>query len=212
MASGGRGGLEHASGGTDYGNDQQVGALTGQFQGLNGLLGFHIQDEDETIFPILDQRAKHMVPNYNADHVGDREHLNKLNGLIMGLPKTPAAQRAAVGKQVYREAVALHAMGGLHMDKEEKLLYPLFNEHTSDDEQWAILKKVYAKIPLQMIPMAAPGLMGLLNQEEREEELRSFMKAMPPASFKVLVEHAPKGMSPAEWQELRGRIPELTKM
>ncbi len=205
-------GLEQASGRTDYANDQQVGALTGQFQGLHGLLGSHIEDEDELIFPVLDQRAKHVVPNYNADHVGDREHLHKLNGLIMGLPKTPAAQRAAVGKQVYREAVAVHATGSLHMEKEEQILYPLFNAHTSDDEQWAILKKVYEKIPVEMIPMAAPGLMGMLNQEEREEELRSFMKAMPPASFKVLVEHAPKGMSPAEWQELRKRIPALTKV
>ena len=168
--------------------------------------------EDELIFPVLDQRAKNLVPNYSLDHRSDEEHLKRLSDLIMGLPNVPAAQRSAIGKQAYREAVAVNATGSLHMDKEETVLYPMFNEHTSDDEQWEILKTLYAKIPVEMFSQAAPGMMAILNQDEREEELRELLIAMPRPNLKVFVEYAPKGMSPSEWQDLCQRIPELTTL
>lgn len=204
-------GLEQSSGQTDYTNEQQVGALTGQFQGLNFMLGEHIKHEDELIFPLLDKRARNMVPNYSADHVGDREVLDRLSGLVMGLPKTPAAQRASAGKKIYREAIALNVTSLHHMDKEERILYPLLNEHTTDEEQWGILRQLYMTLPVQMFPQAMPGLMALLEQDEREEQLREFMKTMTPATFKHVVQHAPKGMAPADWQDLCRRIPELVR-
>ena len=205
-------GVEQASANMDYSNEQQVGALTGQFQGLNFVLGTHIHDEDILIFPLIEKHAPDLVPNYHADHEHDREVLNRLNTLIGGLATQSPAERAVAAEQIQRDAVALHATSELHMQKEEQILYPRLNKHTSDEEQWKVLGVLYGKLPTQMFPMAAPGMMKVLNQDEREEQLRAFLKVMPAANLKVFVEHAPKGMTPAEWQELNRRMPALAKL
>ncbi len=205
-------GMEQTAANADYANDQQVGAIAGQFQGVNMMLGEHIKQEDELIFPSLEKRVREVIPSYSADHTQDRELLTKMGGLLADLPKTPAAQRGALGKQAYRTAVVINCTSDHHMQKEEAIVYPLINKHVGDDEQWAIIRQLYARLPVQMFPMAMPGMMRLLDQEEREEQVRDFMKAMTPETFKAAIAHAPKGMSPAEWSDLQRRIPELGRV
>ncbi len=200
-------GLEQATGGVDWENAEQVGGLHGHFGMVNGMLREHLQHEDEIFFPPLERVAGHIAGDYVHDHDSDKQALTDLGDLLS--QASSATDKQAIGRRIYRGAVALNANQSHHMDKEEQVVVPLMVEKIGLDEQWDMLREVYSRLPVEEFEQMIPGMMSILDQDEREAELRAEMKAMKPEAFKVVVSLAPHGMSPEDWQDLLNRIPEL---
>ena len=200
-------GLEQAAGGVDWGNAEQVGGLHGHFGMVNQILREHLQHEDEIFFPALERTAGHIASDYRHDHESDKAALTGLGELLAQV--SGATDKQAVGRRIYREAVALNANQSHHMDKEEQVVVPLMVEKVGLDEQWEMLREVYSRLPVEDFEQMIPGMMSILDQDEREAELRTEMRAMKPDAFQAVVSLAPRGMPPEDWQDLLKRIPEL---
>ena len=206
-------GVEKTARETDYTDAQQVQALTGQFQMVSQLLAEHIQSEDAVFFPPLEAKIANVIPNYHMDHRADEKLLGEISELLTRLQESSQADsRAALGDDIYRQVVALNSTSAHHMDKEEEIVVPLMVEHLSEHEQWALLERTFELIPVEAIGQMTPMFMSLLTQGEREEQIRTEMRAMKPEMFRAVVASAPRGMSPEEWQDLVKRIPELSNI
>ena len=162
------------------------------------ILMWHAAGEDELVFPALDKVAPLVAQGYLHDH-------HEFETMTEGLAKITAASDALVAA---RETAALTAVLRIHLDKEDKYLYPILRERTSLEEQSAIVGGMAAGVPPERNPEFIRWLMTLLGHDDREIWTRVVMGLMPEEVFagvKTLI----RDTITDDWAELTRRIPEL---
>ena len=106
----------------------------------------------------------------------------------------------------------MNAVMDLHVTKENELLYPLYDNIFSVEEQNAHEEQIMAHMPPETMGMMAVWMFKNLGTNDREGFLRFGMKMLPPPALGPMMQMMADVVTPREWQEMTRRIPELAKL
>jgi hemerythrin-like domain-containing protein len=165
---------------------------------FNDVLVWHAKGEEAFVFPALENVAPLVAEAYERDHRDLDASFEILNKAVSDLDTLAIARATAVFNFHLR----------IHLNKEEAHLYRIFNERISLPEQGAIIGKMPQKIPQERFPEAVSWLFPLVGNNDRENMIRIWQQALPPAVF-AGVTGMVKAAIGNDWKELTRRIPEL---
>jgi hemerythrin-like domain-containing protein len=167
---------------------------------LNEHLDYHANGEEAAVFPAMDKVAPQVATAYLMDH----RQLDIMTNNFETIRKNPnpdpltTARATAVSEWFLR----------VHLDKEDAHLYKILREHTTDDEQIAIVGIMARNVPPEKHPTMIGWLFPLLDLDDQVRVAKGWAKLMPPQAFasaKPLIQKA----TAANWTRLTKLVPEL---
>jgi len=192
-------------------DDEHAGAgLTERLAAFEQVLKLHEDGEDLTIFPQIQQKLPKIAETYEYDHRVHRDRSAALEAALAELEGARGARRRELVKLVGERAIAFNAYMNLHIDKEDLLLFPTYDETFSPEEQMAHGAAAQGHIDPQAMAAAGAWAFQRLDADYREGFLRQMMAMLPPAGVAGLTNGLSQAVSPNDWQEMVSRIPELT--
>ena len=202
--------LEAAAAHLDFADEAAAAALHEHVVVLGALLRGHTDGEEAVLWPALEAKFPQITTPYTLDHRAEQAHVARILDLLVGLKQVaPREAREHLKYQLHHETIAIEASTTLHADKEDVHLIPL-TERTFDlPTQAALAGGMAAHLPNQYMPQSTNMMMQALDPAERADYVGMLAEAMPPQAFaatKALIENA---LSPAEWQDLKARVPQL---
>lgn len=171
-----------------------------RLQIITEILDYHARGEESAVFPAVDRIAPLVAEAYIIDH---RELDNMVQGLEV-IRKAPDPLITA------RATAVLNSHLRIHLDKEDKHLYPILRERTTDDEQIAIGRMLSSRTPPERVPVQIKWLFLFLDLEDQVAVTRIFLSMMPPPVFAKVKPLIKKSVS-ENWAMLTQQIPELAE-
>jgi hypothetical protein len=172
--------------------------VTKRYSFFNEILVWHASGEESFVFTAMEGVAPLVAEAYERDHRG-------LDLLSDSLQK---AVISADPLTIARATAAFNFHLSFHLNKEEAHLYRIFNEMIPLPAQGAIVSQMSQKIPKERFADAVNWLFPLLGSNDRENMIRIWQLALPPAAFAGALQLV-KGVIGNDWLELVRRIPEL---
>jgi hypothetical protein len=99
----------------------------------------------------------------------------------------------------------------LHIDKETELLFPVYDEMFSIEEQMAHGAAAHGRISQDAMAKAGAWAFQRLDQKSREDFLTHLKSMLPPEAFDGMSQGMMRSIPTNEWQELRQRLPGLLR-
>ena len=149
------------------------------------VLHIHAKGEEVGLFPVVEERAKDVVPPYLLDHREEEEILAQLDG--------PDYLRAA-----HRLAEHLR----LHIKKENEIFTPLFERLFTIPEQAQHVGKMMSVFTPQDMAEILPWMLTWLTPDDRRAYLAILDKAMPPDRVAGILGMLKAKLAPDVWQSL----------
>jgi hemerythrin-like domain-containing protein len=173
-----------------------ISQILNRFQVMGEILEHHARGEEEAVFPAVNEFAPLVTNTYVMDH-------RELDRMVIGLEllrNDPDDLTAA------RETAAMNQHLRLHLDKEDKFIYPLLREHLSGPAQISMIGHMSGSVPADKFPMLVQWLFPLLVLEERAVMAGVWKALMPAEVFEKLKPLIRRAVS-AEWDDLVRRLP-----
>lgn len=183
-----------------------------------GLVGFlkddllpHAQGEEGYLYPAVDPLLKQYgspTATMRVDHQFIAGYVASLEETARALATAPASERPALVKRAARLALQLQALLQVHLEKEESVYLPLFEQYLPSGEQQRILDGMHEG-PSGEAPAGAEETLDVrpLPPAQRHSQIFARFDALPPGGAFVLVnDHDPK---PLRYQLLAERPGEL---
>jgi hemerythrin-like domain-containing protein len=178
--------------------DGDLSPVVGRLRVFSEVLKAHANGEEAVVFPTMDRVAPLVAAPYLLDH-------RELDAMTEALAEVSAASDPLVAA---RATVSLSTHLRIHLDKEDRFLYPTLRERTSADEQAAIVGTMSREVPPERMPDLVGWWFPLIGLDSREVVTRVWMALMPEQAF-AGVKPLIRGAVGDDWADLTGRIPEL---
>jgi hemerythrin-like domain-containing protein len=195
--------------GTEASTD--VWPLLDQFRFLRKVLEFHEESEDREVFPLLEGRYSHVTDTYVYDHRRQQALYGEIQAGLEALAGRGSAGRASDVADLQRLAQHFGLAMGLHVAKENELLYPLYDQTYSVEEQVAINMRLQQEHPPapELIAQLVPWMFRLQAPDDRVGLARFYLGVFPPEGRPALVKMLSGGVTPDEWADVTRRVPDL---
>ena len=202
--------FEEAARELDRENDTQVTELSDRFKFFHMVLKEHEDSEEEFFFPPLKAKIHPVAEPYVFDHNHHSRLYDDVAGLLTGLRSARSnSERVELARQLNRQTIALNVMMDIHINKENEVLLPVFDELFTLEEQGSIVERLHASIPQDLMQQMAPWVFRAQMVDDREGLIRMVMEMFPPELMQGMVSSFASAVTPQEWQEMVRRIPEL---
>ncbi len=142
-----------------------------RFWRMNEVLTWHAHGEEAGIFPALETVAPDVVTAYDMDHRGLDAAFESLRDAVSAHDPLETARATAAFK--------FHL--DLHLTKEDRHLYVLFEERLSEAEQVRAVTVLGSAVTEQTAFIE--WLFPKLGDEDREQVLRYWQTVLPPEAF-----------------------------
>jgi iron-sulfur cluster repair protein YtfE (RIC family) len=172
--------------------------ILNRFHVMAEILDYHAKGEEMAAFPAVNGIAPQFADTYIMDHRELDRLVSGLELLSNALDDLTAARGTAAMNQ--------HLM--LHLNKEDKFMYPLLRTRLSAAEQASMVGHMSGSIPPEKAPMLVNWLYPLLDPGERAVMTRVWKILMPPEVFEEFRSLIRKTIG-VEWDDLVRRLPEL---
>jgi iron-sulfur cluster repair protein YtfE (RIC family) len=179
-------------------SEGDISQILSRFHTMGEILDYHAKGEEEAAFPAVNGIAPQFADTYIMDH---RELDRLVSGLEL-LSNDPDDLTAA------RETAAMNQHLRLHLDKEDKFMYPFLRARLSGPEQASMVGRMSGGIPPEKAPMLINWLYPLLDPGERTTMTGVWKLLMPPEVFekqRFLIRRT----IGEEWDDLVKRLPGL---
>ena len=143
-----------------YGIARSVGKISQVLEGfsiMGEILEFHAHGEEAAAFPAVNAIA----PQFSDTYLMDHQELDRLTSGLRVLRNDPDDLTAA------RETAAMNQHLRLHLDKEDRFLYPLLRKNLTGPEQASMVGRMSGGVPPEKAPMLVGWLYPLLDKAER---------------------------------------------
>ncbi|HEX8729817.1 MAG TPA: DUF2249 domain-containing protein, partial [Ktedonobacterales bacterium] len=165
---------------------------------LSGELMPHAQGEERTLYPALDPiLRKHGRPTatMSIDHEYLGQHVQQITALANQLRSADATKRAALTRQLQREAIQLQGLFHVHLAKEERVYLPVIDEVVTDGDQQALLAALHAEAEEAAAPQQTQNpldVRSLPPMRRHEVIFEQFNALTAGESFVLVNDHDPK--------------------
>ena len=180
---------------------------------MSQVLRVHEESEETAIFPEMDNRYKYVSETYLYDHQRHSGGYDEIEGILTSLGGARGnSTKVELAQKLHRQAIALDAVMDLHIDKENELLYPLYDMTFTEEEQQSMEQKIMSHMLPDFMPRVAPWMFRHQGLNDREGMLRYGMKIFPPEHLGPMLKLLSGAVTTPEWEEMRKKIPELAKL
>jgi hemerythrin-like domain-containing protein len=127
-------------------DEEHEGDPAGLVEFLKSELMPHAAGEERHMYPAVDPLIReHGRPTatMSVDHEFIAGYVHDIEDTAAGLREASAAERPALLLRLQRLILQLDAVLRLHLEKEERVYLPLFEEYLSDDEQRQVLEGMH---------------------------------------------------------------------
>jgi hemerythrin-like domain-containing protein len=169
-----------------------------RFAFLEEVLGIHERAEETHLFPAISAKVAGTGEHYERTH-------REIDQVRTGLRAALAANNA---EDANARLTDLRDRMDAHLDEEETVLLPLFDEHFSIPEQGAIVGKMAEEMPAERMGEVLTWILRLVSNDDRAAYLGVLSKAMPPQVFAGVRKLASEVIPPADWQVVSAQVPE----
>jgi len=107
----------------------------------------HAMGEERHLYPTVDPLIKiHSQPTatMSVDHEFIENYIRRIGETTAALQSTNPERQPVLQRQLQHLALQLEAILRLHLEKEERIYLPLFEEHLSQEEQQRVLEGMHA--------------------------------------------------------------------
>ena len=143
-----------------------------RFWRMNEVLAWHAEGEEVGVFPALEVVAPDVVASYEMDH----------RGLDAAFGALRAAVSARDALETARATAAFKFHLDLHLTKEERHLYALFEERLSEPDQAQAVRALTSPVALEREGFIE-WLFPQIGDDDRENVLRYWHTVLPPDAF-----------------------------
>jgi hemerythrin-like domain-containing protein len=188
-----------------------VSSLLEQFQFFRKVLEFHEESEDRDVFPLLEEHYRHATDTYEYDHRRQQALYGEIQDGLQALVKRGVAGPARDVSDLQQRAQQFGTAMELHVAKENELLFPLYDQTFSVEEQVAIntrIQQEHAPAP-ELMGQMVPWMFRLQTPDDRVAVAQFFLAMFPPEGRPGLVKMLSGGVTPDEWAEVTRRVPDL---
>jgi hemerythrin-like domain-containing protein len=194
-----------------HGDSTDASPLLQQFTFFRRVLEFHEQSEDRDVFPLLEERYVHVADTYEYDHRRQQALYETIEHALQELSGRDLRGRARELGQLQERAEELGTLTELHVAKENELLYPLYDQTFSVEEQEAINARVQQEYPPEpeLMGQILPWMFRLQTPDDRVEMAQFFSGMFPPQGRPALVHMLSGGVTPTEWAAVTRAVPDL---
>ena len=188
-----------------------VSSLLEQFKFFRKVLDFHEVSEDRDVFPLLEARYAHVTDTYEYDHRRQQALYTDIQNTLQLLAGRGLAGGARDIDALERQAEQFGTTMELHVAKENELLFPLYDQTFSVEEQVAINTKIQQEHPPapELMAQIVPWMFRLQTPDDRVAVAQFFLAMFPPQGRPGLVKMLSGGVTPEEWAEVTRRVPDL---
>lgn len=177
--------------------ERGLDATVERFWRMNEVLAWHAYGEEADIFPAIERVAPDVAASYELDHRGLDAAFDTLRGAVTVHDPLETARATA--------AFRFHL--SLHLDKEERHLYVLFEERLSDSDQQKAVRGMVSSDPRERAEFI-DWLFRRIDDDDREKVLRYWHSVMPADGFAHAIEVVRSATGEA-FARTAARIPEL---
>jgi len=107
----------------------------------------HAVGEEQHLYPAVEPLLKthdKATATMSVDHEFIEGYIRQISEAVQALESTDPAQRAALQTRLSRLALQLEAVLRVHLEKEERVYLPLFEQHIPDEVQQEVLDGMHA--------------------------------------------------------------------
>jgi hemerythrin-like domain-containing protein len=185
--------------------------LLPQFKFFRKVLEVHEESEDRDVFPLLEERYVHVTDTYGYDHRRQQALYQEIERAIQRVSDRGLERRDQEIVHLRRRAEEFGTLMELHVAKENELLYPLYDQTFSVEEQVAINGKIQQEHPpeSELMGQMVPWMFRRQTPEDRIAVAQFFMGVFPPEGRPGLVKMLSGGVTPDEWAAVTRAVPEL---
>jgi len=194
----------------DVSSPESLQALVGHLGMVRNILDIHANEEDRNIFPMVDAAIPGITAAYSLDHEHEHELFAVIDADIAALQSNTAADRAATGKRLYRNIVAVTSHLINHMAKEEAHPYARYVDLLTEEQELDMVGHVLNAIPEQALAMSMPWQASFLTNEEVLGNLELYMRILGPEKQRAFISPLARGLPAERWQSLTEANPALT--
>ncbi|MPZ48468.1 MAG: hypothetical protein GEU75_04005 [Dehalococcoidia bacterium] len=194
--------------------DDQQGAteLNNRLAAFERILKTHEDSEDLTLFPPLEARFPDIADTYEFDHNRHRGHAAALSATLSDLVGAQGGRRKELVKRLGEQAILFNGFMTLHIDKENELLFPTYDEVFSAEEQQAHGKAAEGRVSQQEMAAAGAWMFQRLDIEDREGFLTEMRGMLPSEAFAGMTQGLMRAIPASDWEALVRRMPGLGSM
>ncbi len=150
----------------------------------------HAVGEERFLYPALDRLLRHhgrATATMSVDHEFLEEYVRQIRVTVQALAAAPTADHAGLRAHLERLCLQLQAVMQLHLEKEERLYLPLFEQLVEADEQRRILAGMH-EVHTER-PAAPPAVLDVrtLLPAQRHEWILDTFSALQPGELFILV-------------------------
>lgn len=102
----------------------------------------HAIGEEKHLYSAVEPLVKahgRTTATMSVDHEFIEEYIRRVSEAVQALERAAPAQRPALQRQLQRLALQLEAVLRVHLEKEERVYLPLFEQHLAEEEQQRVL-------------------------------------------------------------------------
>ena len=106
----------------------------------------HAQGEERHLYPVVEPllHATHQATaTMRIDHSAIAALIQRLGEVARAVPDAPPSERTQLERSLQRLALQLEAIFRLHLEKEERVYLPLFEQHLPADVQQRVLDAMH---------------------------------------------------------------------
>jgi iron-sulfur cluster repair protein YtfE (RIC family) len=201
--------LEEHARNVDPASRESVGGFAGHLAMLKAIQEAHSHEEEEGFWPLIEQRIPGATASFLFDHEAERRYFDEIEAALAELQSGGDKQDAA--RRLYRYAVTLSSHLIHHMAKEEAQPYSQFADRLSEQEEAAIIHKVYEDLPAEMLQQAMPWWASYQSPEDIAEEADTLLSYAPPEKARMILSVVTNSLPPEKWSALKGLRSQLVE-
>ena len=167
----------------------------------------HEDGEEAALYPAAEGLRKGLGKSFEWDR-----HINEQNfqAVIAAIAEYKTSKNLHTSSvKIAQATAALRAYLAAHEVKEDEILLPLIAAELTPPEQGKVIGAAMSKFPPSSIEEVEKFLIKRLNQPERIGFLKAIKQGAPPETFKAITVWVKEVVSPAEWNELTAKMPEI---
>jgi uncharacterized protein (DUF2249 family)/iron-sulfur cluster repair protein YtfE (RIC family) len=153
----------------------------------------HAHGEEKYLYPAVDGLIKahgQATATMSVDHEFIEGYVAQITATAVDLNDGDARTRAAAAKQLERLMIQLDALLRVHLEKEERIYLPLFEQYLPLEEQQRILDGMHE--PISPAVKTTLDLRQLPPPQRHPLVFQTFDALQPGETFQLINDHDPK--------------------
>lgn len=191
-----------AVGRMDTDDDLERAATTQRVCELLDFCASHLAHENQFIHAAMEARAPGASDVIAHEHEEHQQHIASLGALAGALLKSPAAGRAALALELYRQLALFIAGNFQHMHVEETAHNAVLWSRYTDAELADIHGALLASIPPEEMMYTLRWLVPFMNPTERQAMMGEMQAHAPAPAFAAAMDTVRPHLSDTEWAKL----------